>query len=80
MSKYKESFDFNTTDIDLIEQALRHEISVLAGFVQHDAEPVSPDHLQYKSRIRKLQLVLGKIHNQKIWYGQTHHTGIPIAG
>ena len=80
MSKYKESFQLNTTDIDLIEQALRREIGALAGLLQLDAEPASPDHLQNQSRIRKLQHILGKIHNQKIWYGQTHQTGVPLAG
>ena len=80
MSKYKESFQLNTTDIDLIERALRREISALAGLVHMDGEDASAEYLQHKSMIRKLQHVLGKIHNQKIWYGQTHHTGIPIAG
>lgn len=80
MGKYKESFEFNTSDIDLIEQAIRHEIGSLTALLQHDTGAASPDHPDYKDRIKKLQLVLGKIHNQKIWYGQKHRTGTPIAG
>ena len=80
MGKYKESFEFNTSDIDLIEQAIRHEISSLSSSLQSDVTLAETEQADLKARIKKLQLVLGKIHNQKIWYGQTHPTGTPIAG
>ena len=44
MSKYKESFQLNTTDIDLIERALRREISALAGLVHMDGEDASAEY------------------------------------
>jgi hypothetical protein len=76
---YKNTFELNVQDLELIEKALRNEISVLSQQVNTGVgtEPNSTEWIE--GQIKQLHELLGKIHNQKIWYGQAHHTGIPIG-
>jgi hypothetical protein len=71
-----ESFKFNTRDIDLIEHALREEVSVLARI---NLSTESGEHQENNEKIRELEKLLGKLSNQKVWYGQVHHTGVPLG-
>lgn len=80
MASYNDSFKFTMRDIDLIEETFRKEISALSVLIQSRAEEASPEMQSCEDRIRKLHELLGKIHNQKIWYGQAHHTGVPLSG
>jgi len=76
MSNYNENFKLNVRDIDLIEQALREQISNLASLnlLQASGEHVGNDRI-----ISELTGVLGKLSNQKLYYSQTHQTGVPLG-
>lgn len=66
--KYRNSFNFDTRDIDLIEQALRQHMTTLTPAGDADVTP---------ARSRELQNLLGKIHNQKIFYSQAYPGSTP---
>ncbi|MGH7888785.1 MAG: hypothetical protein ACREPG_13060 [Candidatus Binatia bacterium] len=72
MAKYHENFNFQMRDIELIENAIRNEISRVAalsainGSVETDA-----------SLARELNQLLAKIYHQKVFYSQVHNTGVP---
>lgn len=73
---YNDSFNFTTKDIALIENALRVKIHVLSTA---NLPTGSSDEKENHKKIMALEELLGKIHNQKIWYGQVHHTGVPLG-
>jgi hypothetical protein len=76
MPKYNDTFKLNLRDIELIEHALHEQINLLAhvNLVGSGAGAAEND-----LKIRQYHEVLGKLHNQKIWYGQMHHTGVPLG-
>ena len=80
MPKYNDLFELNVDEIDLIENALRHEISSLAN-ASPRREPGAPAPApgSQESRIQQLHRLLGKLHNRKIWYGQVNPTGVPLG-
>lgn len=80
MSSYKKSFTFNVKEIDLIENALRDQIRVLAHINLSEGAGGSAEFKANEATIRELSELMGKIHNQKMFYGQVHHTGAPISG
>ena len=68
MPKYCNSFQLSPADVDLIEDALRKVIS-------HSSE-ITADGNNY---VQSLNALLGKLHNQKIFYSQVNKTGIPAG-
>ncbi len=76
MPKYNDTFKLNLRDIELIEEALHEQIHALANASIDSGGTVS-SHIDGK--MREYHAVLGKLHNQKIWYGQTHETGVPLG-
>ena len=76
---YKNTFELNIKDLELIEEALRNEISALSQRASTGEETEPTCAQQLEGKIKQLHEVLGKMHNQKIWYGQVHHTGVPIG-
>ena len=76
MSTYNKQFELSIKDIDLIEQAMRYQISNLA---RTEASLQSPESTANHNKIIEIMTVLGTLHNQKIWYGQIHHTGVPLG-
>jgi hypothetical protein len=83
MSSFKNTFQLSVQDIELIEKALRNEISHLTGQIHLPDEPAPQATGMMKAcdeNIRMIHQVLGKLHNQKIWYGQVNSTGVPISG
>lgn len=80
MGSYNEVFRLNTRDIALIEQAVREQIGVFSR-AQRLATVlgVRSEDENAETRIRELNGLLGKLHNQKVWYGQVHHTGVPLG-
>lgn len=72
MARYQDQFTLNTSDIDRIERALRHEMSLHA----RSADTAQTD-AHVRAELRELSRLLGKIHNQKIFYAQVNATGIP---
>lgn len=66
MAKYRESFDLNVTDVSLIEESLSARVGQISRAIM---EHTSPDRIQaYKRELAEVRDLLGRIHNQKIWY------------
>jgi hypothetical protein len=80
MAKYKKSFTLNVRDIELIEDALREKIRVLARILLANGNVRTSESESNEAQLRELTELMGKIHNQKIFYGSVHHTGAPISG
>ncbi len=76
MSTYNKQFTLSLKDVDLIERSIRFQISHLSRTETLEKTKVS---IENHNKIIELMTVLGTLHNQKIWYGQTHHTGVPIG-
>ncbi|MBE9553829.1 MAG: hypothetical protein IMF05_10245 [Proteobacteria bacterium] len=70
---YKKQFDLNPSDIDLIETCLRKELHIRSEKCQCQCqESEKHEHAEEmdssKQAISEITELLGKIHNQKIWY------------
>lgn len=80
MTSYKDTFNFNVSDINLIEQSVRNQIHTLSkyGLAEGNGEPAQDADCD--RQIKQLHELLGKIQNQKIWYGQVNETKDPITG
>lgn len=77
MSNYNELFKLSVNDIDLIEHAVREQISHLSTL--DSAERIQEEDSRYR-KIRALMNLLGTLHNQKIFYSQVHHRpGMPLG-
>ena len=74
MPKYREHFRLSPADLELIEDALR---SAIANHTPID--PTDDNFEVSRQRQRRLNEVLGKLYNQKVFYAQVHPTGIPAA-
>ncbi len=75
MAGFKESFELDEEDIGLIEGAIRTEIHLLMELAQSSSDPEA----QFGETIKRLNHLLGKLHNQKIWYSQVNQTGVPLG-
>lgn len=68
---YKKQFNLNPSDIDLIETCLRRELHVGSENCQCRSS-VGQEHAEEmhssKQHVSEITELLGKIHNQKIWY------------
>jgi hypothetical protein len=74
MAKYREHFRLSIDDLELIERAIRVEMSMYAL--------VEPEHADFevaRQKTRELNEVLGKLFNQKVFYSQVNPTGVPVA-
>jgi len=74
--KYNSHFNLNVEDIDLIEQALRREIK---SRLQPD--PVLEGNLGTSApdSVKKISSLLGKIHDQKVFYSVANPSGVPLG-
>ena len=71
MSRYNDKFTLNPGDLELIENALESQVNQqLSPAGDGDAE-VDTVH-----RIREL---LGKLHNQKVFYSHANPNGVPLG-
>ena len=67
---YKKQFNLNPSDIDVIETCLRKELHVRSEKYQGSVKQEDAEEMDcYKQGISEITELLGKIHNQKIWYG-----------
>jgi hypothetical protein len=81
---YNKNFELNTRDIELVEQGLNLKLSKLSvqrqthidSTIVPEAELASVKEIDQK--IQEIRDLLGKIHNQKIWYRPKD--GIYISG
>ena len=71
-TKYSKQFDINLNDLDMIEKALRDQAKQIS---QKKLEQLETDELTANAHLHlqdpemtAIQTVLGKLHNQKMWY------------
>ncbi len=76
MSTYNKNFELSISDINLIERAIRFQISHLSTT---ETSIQTQKSIENHNKIMELMNVLGTFHTQKIWYGQTHQTGTPLG-
>lgn len=79
---YNNNFSFNPKDIELIELGLRTLSEHYDIFVDlKNGATLESDCVKVKDhKLKQINEVLGKIHNQKIFYSQTHpHKGVPLG-
>lgn len=73
MAKYRDNFNLDLRDIELIESAIRAQISQHARL-----DLVDPtERASCMAQVRELNLVLAKIFHQKMFYSQVNPTGVP---
>lgn len=70
--KYRTQFDLGLDDLEMIEEALRSQANQLSleKLSQQDAveQASSANPYQPDPKLMAIHSVLGKLHNQKIWY------------
>ena len=64
--KPNNNFELTVRDVELIERALQGKISRRALSVALDPDSVYAAELQ--DEINKMRDLLGRLHNQKVWY------------
>ena len=62
---YNKSFELGLDDIDIIEYSLKREVDRLTDIRLNKADDV------IDSKILEIHDLLGKLHNQKVWYRPT---------
>ncbi len=72
MARFRESFLFQIRDIEIIETALRGELSRLSAHTL-----VGSADLPARTAAREINALLAKIYHQKIFYSQVRLTGVP---
>lgn len=66
---YKKQFDLNLSDIDIIETCLRKELHNRSEKYQESVKQANAQVIDSsKQGVTEITELLGKIHNQKIWY------------
>lgn len=66
---YKKQFNLNLSDIDIIETCLRKELHVRSEKYQELMKQKNAEATECsKQGVSEITQLLGKIHNQKIWY------------
>lgn len=66
---YKKQFNLNVSDIDLIEACLRKELHVRSERYRKQIRQGNANDLDSaKHSVSEITELLGKLHNQKIWY------------
>ena len=74
MPKAKTSFDLDVRDVELIENALhsiitKHSSTIINSASNSNAKPTLENcPVEINGKISELRDLLGKLHNQKIWY------------
>ena len=74
MAKANTSFDLDVRDVELIENALNSIITKRSSTIINSAsnsntEPAEENcPVEINGQIAELRVLLGKLHNQKVWY------------
>lgn len=68
-AKAQTQFDIGLGELDIIEEALRYQAQSLSQktFEGDESQDAVNDD-QFKMRMTAIQSVLGKLHNQKVWF------------
>jgi len=78
MPTYNEMFKSIPKNVDLIEHALRQQISRL-WLLKSSIQRKEPEPVDNHNKIMELLPAWGCRHKQKTGYGQKHHTGFPLG-
>jgi hypothetical protein len=66
---YKKTFNLSPSDIHVIELCLRKELSIRSNNYRESVERENAEVMEsFKQNISKITELLGKIHDQKIWF------------
>lgn len=65
-AKHRTQFDIGLGELDIIEEALRLQAQSLSEKALEDQDALKDD--TFRSRMSAIQSVLGKLHNQKVWF------------
>lgn len=68
MPGYNSKFDLSIADIDLIEAALHQKRADLSARVVSDDGKVDKTDSEAKRTLRHIHDLLGRLHNQKVFY------------
>jgi hypothetical protein len=69
MPKYNTRFELGLQDIDHIEVSLTKRVGELTRkMMASDRAPVEDDSARLHDEIKQLRQLLGKLHEQKVWY------------
>ena len=73
MTKANTTFNLDIRDVELIENALNSIITKQSSTIinlagNRNAKPLDKCPVEIKSQIAELRDLLGRLHNQKIWY------------
>lgn len=69
MPKYNTQFELGLSDIDRIEVSLTKRVGELTRkMLVTDQSPVETDSAQLHDEIKELRQLLGKLHEQKVWF------------
>ena len=73
MAKYRESFALSIKDVSMIEEALSSRVGQTSQAIleqsSHNPFERECDLIQgYKQELSEIRELLGRIHNQKMWY------------
>ena len=82
--KYNNSFNLTPKDVQIIEESLRIVSEQLAAHEIQDKDHIPKgemnDQCESDLKLRDINSLLGKLHNQKIFYSQTHRKpGTPLG-
>ncbi len=70
---YNKTFNLNPSDIDVIETCLRKELHICSEKYQESVNQENAEEREsFKQDISAITELLGKIHNQKIWFDGDH--------
>lgn len=74
MPRYNKNFKLSIEDIDIIENALKNKMELLSKqkLVENDSSVK-----EVENKIKDIHDLLGRTHNQKIWY---RPKGIYVSG
>ena len=71
-TKYSKKFDINLRDLEMIENALRDQAKQLSqkklGQLEMDKMAAEANPYLQDPEMTAIQTILGKLHNQKMWY------------
>ena len=66
---YNKAFNLNPSDVDVIEICLRKELSIRSDIYQGSVTRENTEEMEsLKKGLSEITELLGKIHNQKIWF------------
>ena len=73
MSKYNDKFTLNPNDLELIEQALESQV------LQELKPAAAGPEWAGSENVHRIRQLLGKLHNQKVFYSHAHPDGSPLG-